>query len=145
MPGSLRTSGCPGAGTAWLQARGLGKIAGRYKTTVATIAKVNELEVKAPLPVNVKLVIPVTSRQAARAGTVRLRYRIRWGDTLSELAKRFGVSISNLRRWNRIRGSRLVAGRFLVILPQAAGHRSHGLQAAFLQQGGRKGGSHFRR
>ena len=99
----------------------LGKIAGRYKTTVAAIAKVNELKVKAPLPVNAKLVIPVTSRQAARAGTVRLRYRIRWGDTLSELAKRFGVSISNLRRWNRIRGSRLIAGRFLVIYAKQPG------------------------
>ena len=99
----------------------LGKIAGRYKTTVAAIAKVNGLKVKAPLPVNAKLVIPVTSRQVARAGTVRLRYRIRWGDTLSELAKRFGVSISNLRRWNRIRGSRLIAGRFLVIYAKQPG------------------------
>ena len=93
----------------------LGRIARRYKTTVAAITKVNGLKVKAPLPVNAKLVIPVTSRRAGHPGRVRLRYRIRWGDTLSGLAKRFGVSISNLRRWNRIRGSRLIAGRFLVI------------------------------
>ena len=99
----------------------LGKIAGRYKTTVVAIAKVNGLKVKAPLPVNAKLVIPVTSRRTAHAGTVRLRYRIRWGDTLSELAQRFGVSISDLRRWNRIRGSRLIAGRFLVIYSKQPG------------------------
>ena len=119
----------------------LGRIAGRYKTTVAAIAKVNGLKVKDPLPVNAKLVIPVTSRRAGHAGSVRLRYRIRWGDTLSGLAKRFGVSTANLRRWNRIRGSRLVAGRYLVIHAPQSGV---GKTASKRRSSGKAGGKPIR-
>ena len=119
----------------------LGRIAGRYKTTIAAIAKVNGLKVKDPLPVNAKLVIPVTSRRAGHAGSVRLRYRIRWGDTLSGLAKRFGVSTANLRRWNRIRGSRLVAGRYLVIHAPQSGA---GKTASKRRSSGKAGGKAIR-
>ncbi len=42
-------------------------------------------------------------------------YRIRRGDTLSKIATRFGVSVDEIRRWNRMSSDRIVAGESLTI------------------------------
>ncbi len=42
-------------------------------------------------------------------------YRIRRGDTLTTIARRFGVSVDELRRWNRIDSDRIVVGQSLTI------------------------------
>lgn len=48
-----------------------------------------------------------------------LRHRIRSGETLSTIAQRYGVSIRELKRFNKIRGSLIRAGHSLVIpVPQ---------------------------
>jgi membrane-bound lytic murein transglycosylase D len=43
------------------------------------------------------------------------KYRIRRGDTISDLAERFKVSIAAIRRWNGLGSNELVAGRSLKI------------------------------
>lgn len=43
------------------------------------------------------------------------RYKIRRGDTMSQLAERFGVSTYQLRKWNGMSSNRLIAGRTLKI------------------------------
>lgn len=48
------------------------------------------------------------------------RYRIRPGDTLGHIAERFGVTASDLRRWNNMRGSRITAGDYLTVRPPGA-------------------------
>jgi peptidoglycan lytic transglycosylase D len=45
----------------------------------------------------------------------KFRYRIRRGETLSELAERFSVSMSQIRIWNHMSSNRLVAGNTLTI------------------------------
>ncbi len=42
-------------------------------------------------------------------------YRIRQGDTLGGIARKFGVSVRQLRRWNGLRGNNIRAGRRLKI------------------------------
>ncbi len=44
-------------------------------------------------------------------------YRIRSGDNLSAIASRFGVSVRDLQSWNGLRGTRIRAGRFLIVRP----------------------------
>jgi penicillin-insensitive murein endopeptidase len=44
-----------------------------------------------------------------------LRYRARKGDLLSRLARRFGTSVRTLKRVNRLRGSRIRAGRVYLV------------------------------
>ena len=45
-----------------------------------------------------------------------ITYRIKWGDTLSGISKRFGVSVAQLRKWNsNARGSYIRAGEKLRI------------------------------
>ncbi len=43
------------------------------------------------------------------------RYRVRRGDTISELAERFGVSTSQVRTWNGLRTNRIYFGQTLKI------------------------------
>lgn len=44
-----------------------------------------------------------------------VRYKIRNGDTLSDIALKYKVSTANLRRWNNLSTNRIVAGKTLVI------------------------------
>lgn len=43
------------------------------------------------------------------------RYQVRSGDTLSTIARRFGTQVSILQHVNRLQGSRIIAGEFLLI------------------------------
>jgi len=43
------------------------------------------------------------------------RYRIRPGDNLISIAHRFDISVSAIRSVNNLRGSRIIAGRYLII------------------------------
>jgi LysM repeat protein len=42
-------------------------------------------------------------------------YRIRRGDTLTTIARRFGVSVEELRRWNQIDSDRIVVGQSITV------------------------------
>ena len=52
---------------------------------------------------------------ATRTATSRLVYRVRKGDTLSSIARRHGVSVADLKTWNRLSSSALSIGARLVI------------------------------
>jgi len=48
-----------------------------------------------------------------------VRHRIRFGETLSTIARRYGVSMSVIKRFNKLRGTRIRAGSSLIIpVPQ---------------------------
>ncbi|NOX36569.1 MAG: LysM peptidoglycan-binding domain-containing protein [Calditrichaeota bacterium] len=48
-----------------------------------------------------------------------IHHRIRYGETLSTIARKYGVSIREIKRFNKIRGSMIRAGSYLVIpVPQ---------------------------
>jgi membrane-bound lytic murein transglycosylase D len=48
-------------------------------------------------------------------------YKVRSGDTLSEIAERFNVSVNQLMTWNRLRtSSALRAGQRLVVYADAS-------------------------
>lgn len=48
----------------------------------------------------------------------RVRYRVRSGDYLGKIAKRFGVRVSDVKKWNRLRNNRLKIGQRLTIYPK---------------------------
>ena len=48
----------------------------------------------------------------------RIRYRVRNGDYLGKIAQRYGVTVSQLKRWNGLRSSRLRIGQRLTIYPK---------------------------
>ena len=51
---------------------------------------------------------------SAKAGK-KVVYTVKKGDNLGKIASRNGVSISNLKRWNRIKGKNVRVGQRLII------------------------------
>ncbi len=47
-------------------------------------------------------------------------YKVKKGDTLLKIAKKFGVSVSDLKRWNKIKGNIIVVGDTITIIKRVA-------------------------
>lgn len=47
-----------------------------------------------------------------------IRYRVRSGDYLGKIAKKYGVGVSQIKKWNRLRSSKLRVGQRLLIYPR---------------------------
>lgn len=102
----------------------LASIASKYSVTVSQIKQWNGLR-RNRLTRGSKLKIYTGSGSEYYASAEKnntnykrsglTKYKIRRGDTIGELADRFGVTVSQLKRWNRISGNQLVAGRTLKI------------------------------
>jgi membrane-bound lytic murein transglycosylase D len=48
----------------------------------------------------------------------RIRYKVRSGDYLGQIAKKFGVRVSQIKKWNRLRSANLKIGQRLTIFPR---------------------------
>jgi membrane-bound lytic murein transglycosylase D len=112
----------------------LGLIADRFGTSVGNLRTWNGLRSNVIRPGQSLVVNPngsspsgspreqtVASAPAPRyaSSSNEVEYRIRPGDTLGGIADRFGVTTNDLRSWNKMRGSRIVAGETLVVRPLA--------------------------
>ena len=51
----------------------------------------------------------------------KIRYRVRNGDYLGKIAQRYGVGVSQIKRWNGLRSSKLKIGQRLTIYPRNLG------------------------
>lgn len=99
----------------------LSGMARRYGTTVRAIQQANGMGRRTLLSIGQVLNVPrgpgaayydPSPAQLASDGT----YRIRRGDTLSTIARRYRVRVSDLQRWNNLgRSTSIVAGRRLVV------------------------------
>jgi len=99
----------------------LSAIAKQYRVATTAIADANGLDPQALLPLGQKLIIPAAQPQAVAGKLVR--YSVRRGDTLNSIADEFGVTVPELRRWNRLRAttSRVNRGVRLRIYPGGMG------------------------
>ena len=57
----------------------------------------------------------VREATVARADAGPMSYRIRRGDTLSKIARRFGVTVEDIRQWNDISSDHIIAGERISI------------------------------
>jgi membrane-bound lytic murein transglycosylase D len=105
----------------------LASVAREYRVEPAALAQANQLRASDSLEGVAALVVPAPPSLAPSAHT-RL-YTVRRGDTLVTIADRFGVSLNQLRRWNRLAGikvepgSRLRVAEPVVAARTATGHR----------------------
>jgi membrane-bound lytic murein transglycosylase D len=112
-------------------------IARRLRVSRADLAEANYLNSTARVQPGQRLVVPRAPSAALLAGranapavatrvadaepepreaeVTRTVYRVRKGDTLYSIARRHGVSVENLRAWNRLKGSALSIGDRLQI------------------------------
>ena len=92
----------------------LGKIAQRYNTTVAALQRLNGIKNAALIPVGKKLRISADSPGKAKARYVK--HRVRRGQTLGSIARRYGTKVSILKRLNGVKNvRRLQIGQVLRI------------------------------
>jgi len=100
-------------------------IARAHGVSTSSLRAANGLSRRSLLHPGQKLVIPgrsKTSRGTSRNTPSRGggTYRVRRGDTLFDIARRFGVSLTDLRRANGLKGSRIHPGDLLVIPSDSA-------------------------
>ncbi len=105
----------------------LASVAREFRVEPAELALANQLHASDSLEGVAALVVPVPPAAAPSAQT-RL-YTVRRGDTLVTIADRFGVSLNQLRRWNKVTGIKVEPGRRLrvaepvVLRTASSGHR----------------------
>lgn len=115
------------------QGDALSTIAQRFGTTVTKLKRANRLT-KNTLRVGQRLEIPDAEPARAKREIEAPKseiYVVRQGDTLSEIADRYGVGLSKLRAANGLRGNAIRIGQRLVIpatakrLQEAASAKTH--------------------
>jgi membrane-bound lytic murein transglycosylase D len=89
----------------------LASIAREYRVEPFALAAANQLQADDSLASVQALVVPVPLSISTSTRT-RL-YTVRRGDTLVTIADRLGVSLTDLRRWNKLTGVKVEAGRRL--------------------------------
>ncbi|MFO7972997.1 MAG: LysM peptidoglycan-binding domain-containing protein [Candidatus Hydrogenedentota bacterium] len=106
-----------------------GGIANRYGVSVRELMAVNKIRSPRHLQIGKELIVPGTGSApvstAGSAGTQRTyaarSYRVRKGDTLSDIATKYGVKISDIQAWNGMgRKTRIQVGTSLKMAPPGA-------------------------
>ena len=90
----------------------LGKIADRFKVSVSQLQSWNNLRGTRIIS-GARLLIYTDPGSVPTSG--QIDYVVKSGDTLSKIATRYGVTVTNLRKWNGINGSRIRIGQRLNI------------------------------
>jgi membrane-bound lytic murein transglycosylase D len=103
----------------------LAAVARTYHVSVAELAAANQLDEDQSVTGIEALVVPVVP--AATPSVHTLLYTTRRGDSLVSIADRFGVSLDQLRRWNKIpAGIKVEPGRRLHVAEPASVQRAGG-------------------
>ena len=100
----------------------LASVALKYRVTEAALADANHLRVRDSIEGIEALVVPAAP-VAEPVSHPRL-YTARSGDTLVTISDRFGVSLTQLRRWNKITGTKVPPGQRLYVADSATIHHS---------------------
>ena len=95
-------------------------IAREHGVTVPELAAANGIDTQTRLALGTRLTVPASAdtyrRIASAPETTRMTYRVKRGDTLSQIAERFQVTIRQLMGWNDLRSaSSLRAGQRLIL------------------------------
>jgi membrane-bound lytic murein transglycosylase D len=97
--------------------------------TLATIARVNGIEPRALAELNgISVREPLLSGQTLKVqatdDSTLITHLVTKGDSIKTLAKRYGVSVKDLQRWNRLAENRLSPGDLILIYPPGRGPTS---------------------
>jgi len=123
----------------------LASVAREFRVSESELASANQLHSGQSLQGLDALVVP--QAPPAAAATRMVLYTARRGDTLVTVSDRFGVSLTDLRRWNHLAGAgtKLVPGSRLHVAepaaPPVSARSSHRTSAASKSQGAHSGSS----
>ena len=83
-------------------------IAKAHNVSIASLVKTNRIAPREVLPIGRKLNVPTSAPVTLPAlgrpqeVTRKVDYTVRKGDSLARIAKRFGVGVAELAKWNRL-------------------------------------------
>ncbi|PIP91880.1 MAG: hypothetical protein COW01_11885 [Bdellovibrionales bacterium CG12_big_fil_rev_8_21_14_0_65_38_15] len=92
----------------------LSVIARKYGISLSTLKKINNLR-SSRIYIGQRLTLPGSSAQAVSTAQQTKTHRVSRGENLSVIAKKYGVSIIDIRKANKMRGSRIFPGQRLDI------------------------------
>jgi membrane-bound lytic murein transglycosylase D len=110
----------------------LQQVATRFGLPLETLREVNGIGPRAAVPVNHTLLVPSQLPSSATAATLQnavftavpegrtFYHRVRHGDTLSGIARRYHVSAQELKTWNPDLKGKLMSGQRLRVVSDAA-------------------------
>ena len=93
----------------------LGKIAQKYRTTISALAELNNMSTRKPIRAGQHLTVPITtkgnysssyassssgSKSKASVSSPYFIYKVKRNDSLTELARQYGTSVSAIRKLN---------------------------------------------
>ena len=91
----------------------LTEIAFRYKVSVSDLKEWNGLKSDA---IVAGQVLKLYASKSTNKKTSKITYHtVRKGDTLSSIADKYNVSISDLKKWNKLKSSDIVTGQKLKV------------------------------
>ncbi|MBH9967972.1 muramidase family protein [[Bacillus] enclensis] len=98
----------------------LSAIAKKYKTTVSSLKKINHLKsdmiyVGQTLKVSGTAAAPAKSKSTAPSKPKTTTYKVKKGDTLSAIAKKYNTTVSKLKKANKLISDRIYVGETLKI------------------------------
>lgn len=126
----------------------LGHIARRYHVTVNDLREANPRVSPSKLRVGQRIIIPtggvVAAREASAAEDRRAEIRrsvstthtVRSGETLSEIAERYHVSVSQLKSWNGLRSNNIRVGQKLRVRSSSSSSSSSSSRIASTSSAG---------
>ncbi len=92
----------------------LDKIANKYNTSITAIRNLNNLRGSLIYP-GQKLKIQPGVQRISYAASSPIRYKVRSGDTLYDIAEAHGVSHLSIKRYNNLRSNTIHAGQMITI------------------------------
>lgn len=112
----------------------LAGIAREFRISPVALAQANQLAANSSLEQGTHLVLPMGTGSGSSLARVHesvparlIAYRVRPGDTVDLIADRYNVTPYQIRRWNGLRSSKLMAGRtlHLYVASQSSAATSH--------------------
>ena len=97
----------------------LSEIASKYRTSIKKIKKWNGIrENDNVIYVGKKLIIFISANDYQRINTntpKTVNYKVKYGDSLSKISYKFGVRVSDIRKWNSLKSDLIKVGQNLII------------------------------
>ena len=81
----------------------------------AQVADINDVTAAKPIQAGDELIIPVQLVSSGSANAGQQRYTPRHGDTLVNIADRYGVSVDDLRKWNHLSSNHVTPGHAIYV------------------------------
>lgn len=118
----------------------LSVIAKRHRTSVSKLKRLNGLTNRSVLYPGMRIKLPGSSKGSSRevaksySGNAKT-YKVRRGDNLWTIAKKFGVSVRSLKRINNLYSSKLRIGQVLKLQNSDGASKSRGAKTHYVKRG----------